>query len=140
WECGLHSSHAGIARWIGDLNRAYKQYPALHVGDCDPVGFQWLVGDDRDANMLVFLRTGGPKDPPIVVVANFTPVPRDGYRIGVPRAGHWTEILNSDAATYGGSGVGNRGGMDAEPVEWRGHTQSLVVTAPPLGIVMFVAG
>jgi 1,4-alpha-glucan branching enzyme len=133
WECGLHPGHAGIARWIGDLNSAYRLHPALHVRDCDP-----LVGDDRDANVLAFLRVGEPDDPPIVVVANFTPVPRDGYRIGVPRAGHWKEILNSDASLYGGSGIGNRGGMDAEPVAWRGHEQSLVVTAPPLGIVMFV--
>jgi 1,4-alpha-glucan branching enzyme len=72
------------------------------------------------------------------VIANFTPVPREGYRIGVPRAGFWKEILNSDATSYGGGGLGNRGGMDAEAVACRGHDQSLVVTAPPLAIVMFV--
>ena len=85
------------------------------------------------------LRTGEAGDPPIVVVANFTPVPRDGYRLGVPRAGFWREILNSDATIYGGSGVGNRGGMDADATPCRGHAQSLVVTVPPLGLVVFVA-
>jgi 1,4-alpha-glucan branching enzyme len=139
WACGLHPAHAGIARWLGDLNGAYKAHRALHVGDCEPVGFQWLIGDDRDANVLVYLRTGGEQDPPVLVVANFTAVPREGYRIGVPRAGYWKEILNSDAALYGGSGIGNRGGMNTEKVACRGHEQSLVVTAPPLGIVYFVA-
>ena len=103
------------------------------------MGFQWLVGDDRDASVLAFLRTGEAGDPPILVVANFTPVVRDGYRIGVPRGGFWREILNSDATIYYGSGVGNRGGMSAEPVGWHGQAQSLVVTAPPLGVVLFVA-
>ena len=115
--------------------------------DCDPVGFQWLVGDDRDASVLAYTRTGDADDPPIVVVANFTPVPRDGYRIGVPpfgssgsgRAGFWKEILNSDATAYGGGGIGNRGGMHAEAVPCRGHDHSLVITAPPLAIVYFVA-
>jgi len=139
WAVGLHPAHAGIARWVGDLNRAYREHPALHVGDCDPVGFQWIASDDRDASVLAFLRTGGDGDPPVLAVANLTPVVREGYRLGVPRPGRWREILNSDATTYGGSGVGNRGGMDAEPVGWGGHAQSLVVTAPPLGVVLFVA-
>jgi 1,4-alpha-glucan branching enzyme len=139
WAVGDHPAHAGIARWIGDLNGAYKNFAALHVGDCEPVGFQWLVGDDRDSNVLVYLRTGGDADPPIVVVANFTPVPREGYRIGVPRAGFWREVLNSDAEIYGGTGIGNRGGMETEAIACRGHEQSLVVTAPPLGVVLFVA-
>jgi 1,4-alpha-glucan branching enzyme len=139
WAVGMHPAHAGIARWIGDLNGAYRRHRALHAGDCDPVGFQWLVGDDREASVLAYARTGGASDPPIVVIANFTPVPRYGYRIGVPRAGHWREILNSDANVYGGGGLGNQGGMDAEMIACRGHEQSLVVTAPPLGIVMFIA-
>ena len=139
WAVGDHPAHAGIAKWVGDLNGAYRTHRALHVRDCDPVGFQWLVGDDRDASVLAYARTGEAGDPPVVVIANFTPVIRDGYRIGVPRAGFWREILNSDATVYGGSGVGNRGGMNADAQECRGHAQSLVVTAPPLGIVMFIA-
>jgi 1,4-alpha-glucan branching enzyme len=137
WACGLHAAHAGIARWVGDLNGAYRTHRSLHVADCDPVGFKWLVGDDADASVIAFMRTGGTGDPPIVVVANFTPVPRDGYRIGVPKAGFWKEILNSDATVYGGSGIGNQGGMNTDAVAWRGYEQSLIVTAPPLGIVVF---
>jgi 1,4-alpha-glucan branching enzyme len=139
WAVGNHDAHAGIARWVGDLNRAYREHRALHVGDCNPVGFEWLIGDDRDASVFAFLRTGEKGDPPILVVANFTPVVREGYRIGVPRGGFWREILCSDSSHYGGSGIGNRGGMRTEAVECRGHAQSLVVTAPPLGIVLFVA-
>ena len=139
WAVGHHAAHAGIARWIGDLNAAYRAHPALHVGDCEPIGFRWLVGDDRDGGVLAFLRTGGEADPPICVVANFTPVPREGYRLGVPRAGFWKEILSSDSVHYGGSGVGNRGGMHSDGEPCRGFEQSLVVTVPPLGIAVFVA-
>ncbi|HET7500223.1 MAG TPA: 1,4-alpha-glucan branching protein GlgB, partial [Kofleriaceae bacterium] len=139
WAVGVHPAHDGIARWVGDLNRAYRAHRALHVGDCEPWGFRWLVGDDRDASVLAYVRHGQPGDSPVVVVANFTPVPRDGYRIGVPRGGFWREVLNSDASIYGGGGVGNRGGMVAEEAPCLGHEHSLVVTAPPLGIVVFTA-
>jgi 1,4-alpha-glucan branching enzyme len=138
WAIGLVPQHADLGRWLGDLNGAYRAHRALHAGDCDPVGFRWLVADDREAGVIAYLRTGGAGDPPVAVVANFTPVPRDGYRIGVPRGGFWREILNSDAAIYGGGGIGNRGGMHAEPVACREDDRSLVVTAPPLAIVMFV--
>jgi 1,4-alpha-glucan branching enzyme len=139
WALGNHPAHAGIARWLGDLNRAYREHRALHVGDCDPVGFQWLVADDRSSSVIAYLRTGGADDPPVLAIANFTPVPREGYRIGVPRGGFWRELLNSDAMIYGGSGIGNRGGMHAEPVAVAGHDHSLVVTAPPLAIVLMIA-
>jgi len=135
WALGNHPAHAGIARWIGDLNRAYRSHPALHAGDCQQWGFQWIVGDDRGAVVVAFSRHAAPgasKDPPIVVAANFTPVPREGYRLGVPRGGYWKELLNSDAEIYGGGGVGNRGGVTAEE-------HSLVITVPPLGIVVFEA-
>ncbi len=140
WAIGAHPSHAGIAQWVGDLNRAYRQFPALHRGDHESWGFQWLVGDDADASIIAYARYSGQAgDGPIVVLANFTPVPRDGYRVGVPRGGYWREILNSDAEIYAGSGVGNRGGMHAEQFECRGHAHSLAVTLPPLGIVVFAA-
>jgi 1,4-alpha-glucan branching enzyme len=140
WAVGNHPAHGGIARWVGDLNRTYRAHRALHVRDCDPVGFTWVVGDDREASVLGYLRTGEADDPPVLVIANFTPVPREGYRIGVPRGGFWRELLNSDATIYGGSGIGNRGGMDAEPIAWHGHEHSLLVTAPPLAIVLMIAG
>ena len=139
WAVGNHHGHAGLARWLGDLNRAYREHPALHVRDCHPIGFQWLVGDDADGGVLAYLRTGEGDDPPVCVVCNFTPVPREGYRLGVSRRGFWREILSSDAEAYGGSGVGNRGGMMAEELGWHGQPCSIVVTAPPLGVCVFVA-
>jgi 1,4-alpha-glucan branching enzyme len=139
WGIGGHPAHAGIARWIGDLNGAYRRHRALHVRDCDPIGFRWLVGDDRDGGVVAYLRTGEEADLPLFAIANFTPVPRDGYRIGVPRAGFWREILCSDSEHYGGSGVGNRGGMHTDAEACRGYDQSLVLTLPPLGIVVFAA-
>ena len=139
WAVGNHPAHAGIARWLGDLNGTYRKYAALHRGDCEPWGFKWIVGDDRDASVLAFVRYGEPSDCPVVVIANFTPVPREGYRIGVPRGGFWKELLNSDADVYGGSGIGNRGGMTAEDHECRGFHHSIVVTVPPLGIVVFAS-
>ncbi len=139
WAVGNHPGHAGIARWLGDLNRAYRAYPALHVRDCEPIGFQFLVGDDAEGGVLAYLRTGEGADAPVCVVCNFTPVPREGYRLGVPRGGFWREILASDAEAYGGSGVGNRGGMAAEDIPWHGQPCSIVVTAPPLGLCVFVA-
>ncbi|HEY0253637.1 MAG TPA: alpha amylase C-terminal domain-containing protein, partial [Kofleriaceae bacterium] len=137
WGIGEHPAHAGIARWIGDLNGAYRTYPSLHVRDCEPVGFDWLISDDAEGGVLAYLRTGG--DAPVMVVANFTPVPREGYRIGVPRAGFWREALCSDAEVYGGSGVGNRGGVHTDGQGWHGHAQSLIVTVPPLGVCVFVS-
>jgi 1,4-alpha-glucan branching enzyme len=139
WAVGNHPAHAGIGRWLGDLNRTYRDVRALHAGDCDPIGFTWLTGDDAEAGILAYVRTGAAGDPPVVVIANFTPVVRDGYRIGVPRGGFWREALNSDATDYGGSGVGNRGGMDADAVPWHDQAHSLPITVPPLAIVMFVA-
>jgi 1,4-alpha-glucan branching enzyme len=138
WPVGLHPAHAGIARWLGDLNAAYRAQPALHRGDCEPWGFRWLEPDDRDQSVLAFARFGGPDDPPVVIAANFTPVPREGYRVAVPRGGFWRELLNSDAEVYGGSGVGNLGGVQAEAIPLRGEDCSLAVTLPPLGVVLFV--
>jgi 1,4-alpha-glucan branching enzyme len=139
WAVGAHPAHAGIARWLGDLNAAYRTHRALSAGDCEPWGFRWIVADDRDTCVLAYARHGKAGDPPVVIVANFTPVPREGYRIGVPRGGFWRELLNSDAGIYGGSGLGNRGGMAAEAVACHDHEHSLVVTAPPLAVVVFGA-
>lgn len=139
WAVGNHPAHAGIARWLGDVNGAYRAHRALHVYDCEPRGFQWIEGGDRDGSTLAYLRLGDDRDLPVLVVANFTPVPRDGYRVGVPKGGFWKEILNSDAEIYGGGGIGNRGGMSAEAVPWQGRDHSLVITVPPLAVVVFVA-
>jgi 1,4-alpha-glucan branching enzyme len=139
WALAANPAHGGLARWLGDLNTAYRTYPAWHAGDCEPWGFRWIIADDSDATVLAYARAGQAGERPIVVVANFTPVPREGCRVGVPRPGFWRELLNSDAEVYGGSGIGNRGGMHAEAASVRGHEHSLVITAPPLAVVVFAA-
>jgi 1,4-alpha-glucan branching enzyme len=122
---------------VADLNRCYRDHPALHQIDGDPAGFSWIDCHDADASVLAYLRRG--KDPMdnVVVACNFTPVPRHGYRLGVPADGFWQEILNSDAENYGGSGQGNLGGVTAQPIGCHGHQQSIDVTLPPLGMVVF---
>ena len=135
WHLLGHPLHAGMAEWVRDLNRAMRENPALHLHDFDPAGFEWVDCNDADASVLSWLRHGGPDDPDVLVVANFTPVPRDGYRVGVPHDGFWHEILNSDAHEYGGSGVGNLGGHDADPVPAHGRQHSIALTLPPLGVV-----
>ena len=123
-----------------DLNRAYQDHPALHRGDCVPEGFQWVVVDDAARSVFAFLRLDPTGDaPPALVVVNFTPVPRPGYRIGVPRAGEWRELVNTDAAEYGGSGIGNGGLVVADDVPERDQPASLVVTLPPLATLILRA-
>jgi len=125
-------AHAGIARWIGDLNALYRANPALHELDTDPAGFEWVQLHDAATSVVSFLRRG--RDcPPVLVVCNFTPVPRHNLLVGVPEGGRWRELLNSDATEYGGSGQGNYGGVDAQPVPAHGRPRALTLTAPPLG-------
>jgi 1,4-alpha-glucan branching enzyme len=102
--------------------------------DADPAGFRWLVVDDRDANVVAFARFGASGEP-MVMAANLSPVPRPGYRLPMPRGGHWRELLNSDAEAYGGANLGNLGGVNAEDIPWGGESTSALVTLPPLGVV-----
>jgi len=140
WGILGDAGHAGLVRWLGDLNAAYRGLPALHRRDVRPGGFRWLVGDDRDASALAYLRLGEPGDPPALVACNFTPVARPDYRLGVPLAGRWREALNSDAERYGGSNVGNLGGVVADSGKTcRGQPFGLDLTLPPLGCVVLVA-
>jgi len=135
WHLASEPDHAGLQQWVADLNRYYCSQPALHQRDFTPDGFEWIDSCDSDNSVLTFLRR--PADgPPVLVACNFTPLPRYGYRVGVPLAGGWTEVLNSDAAIYGGSGVGNMGRVAAEPVAWHGRPQSLPLTLPPLATVI----
>ena len=120
-----------------DLNRVYRETAALHARDCEAEGFQWIVVDDAEQSVYAWLRRGAADDAPVAVVCNFTPVPRSGYRIGLPHAGRWREILNSDANVYGGSGMGNLGGVDALAQPSHGLPASAQVTVPPLGVVYF---
>jgi 1,4-alpha-glucan branching enzyme len=136
WNLLEHAPHQGIQRWVRDLNTTYRAEPSLHELDCEPEGFRWIDCNDAEQSTLVYLRQGSTA-PPVVVAINFTPIPRHNYRIGVPRAGDWVEILNSDAPLYGGSGQGNLGKATATPVAAHGHDHSLCVTLPPLALVAF---
>ena len=134
WEALGQPPHAGIQRWVADLNAFYRGEPALHEVDFDGAGFEWIDHRDAEASVLSFLRR--PKQgPPVLAVCNFTPVPRENYVVGAPESGFWREVLNSDAAHYGGSGMGNMGGVDAAPVPAQGRVHSLVLTLPPLATI-----
>ncbi len=137
WHLTQYPVHAGLQTLVADLNAAYKATPALHRRDCEPEGFHWLISDDRQNSVLAWLRIGEADDPPVAVVSNFTPVPRPSYRVGLPRAGVWREILNTDAAVYGGSGTGNFGAVTATDEPWHGHPASAELFLPPLATVYF---
>jgi 1,4-alpha-glucan branching enzyme len=140
WHLLGHPLHAGVQKWVSDLNRMYRTEPALHEGDCRPGGFEWVDCTDSSSCVITFLRKGTTTQDRILVACNFTPVPRVGYRVGVPYGGWWQELLNSDAAEYGGSGMGNAGGAQADGVWWHGQPCSLTLTLPPLGILFFKGG
>ncbi len=128
--------HAGLQRWIRDLNSAYRSVAALHELDFSPDGFAWIDANDNANSVLSYLRRDSGGQDEVVVVLNCTPLPREAYRVGVPRGGRWQELLNSDATEYGGSGVGNMGGVEAEKVPFHGRPYSVELTLPPLGIVL----
>jgi len=124
-----HPEHRGVQQWVADLNAFYQKNRSLHATDFSQDGFRWVRRGDWEQSVLAFLRND------VLVILNFTPVPRHDYRIGVPRGGFWREALNSDAASYGGSGAGNFGGAEAQAVPCDGHTHSLTLTLPPLGAI-----
>jgi 1,4-alpha-glucan branching enzyme len=142
-------AHQGILRLVTDLNARYREQDALWSQDVDPAGFQWIDANDASGNVLSFLRYGrsgaagvgepaAPTGSALACVSNFAGTPHLGYRIGLPRGGYWREVLNSDAEGYGGSGVGNMGGVEAVAEPWHGQPFSATVAAPPLGTVWFV--
>jgi 1,4-alpha-glucan branching enzyme len=128
------TAHGGVQRLLRDLNALYAAHPALHQRDSEGSGFQWTVGDDRANSVFSFVRYAA-NTAPILVVCNMTPVPRRGYRIGVPLAGPWREIFNSDSAHYGGSNVGNEGRVATAPIAAHGHGQSVELILPPLATI-----
>jgi 1,4-alpha-glucan branching enzyme len=136
WHLLADPMHAAMMRWVGDLNRVYCDEPALHERDCGEGGFAWIDCHDGDQSTLAFLRIGSAAAGTVVCLFNFTPVPRVNYRVGVPYGGFWREILNGDAAIYGGGGQGNLGGVEASPVSAHGRPHSLNVTLPPLAMVL----
>ncbi|MGZ8429380.1 MAG: 1,4-alpha-glucan branching protein GlgB [Candidatus Deferrimicrobiaceae bacterium] len=137
WHLLADPSHAGLSRWVEDVNALYRREPARHELDFDPAGFEWVDSHDAEQSVLTFLRKGRSTGDIILVVCNFTPVPRRNYRAGVPRGGFWREILNSDGQEYGGSGQGNIGGADAAPIAAHGRLHALTITVPPLSTVFF---
>jgi 1,4-alpha-glucan branching enzyme len=137
WQLFRSRLHKGVWRWVQDLNAAYRREGALHELDFDPAGFEWVDFTDSENSVIGFVRNGLSPGDRLLVVCNFTPVPRHNYRVGVPAGGFWQELLNSDAKEYGGSGQGNLGGREAAPAPFHGRHHSLSLTLPPLGIVVF---
>jgi 1,4-alpha-glucan branching enzyme len=135
WHLTEHPNHAGLQRFVEDLNKLYRREPALHLRESDWTGFEWIDAGDSINSTVSFMRKADNPDDSIVVVCNFTPVPRHNYRVGVPASGYWRELLNSDAGLYWGSGQGNIGGVDAVPVPYHGKPYSVNLTLPPLGIL-----
>jgi 1,4-alpha-glucan branching enzyme len=139
WDLLQYAPHNGIRGLLRDLNRLYVGKRALHACDVEQRGYDWIDGGDTEASVISFMRKG-PDEKPIAVILNFTPVVRTNYRVGVPNKGYWREIFNSDAGHYGGSGVGNMGGKDTNPIPFHGQKYSLLLTLPPLGALFLEPG
>jgi 1,4-alpha-glucan branching enzyme len=137
WHLLQYARHSSLQRWVSDLNKLYREQPALYELDFDQAGFEWIDANDVEGSTISLIRKGRTAGDLIAAVCNFTPVPRLNYRIGVPQAGFWREMLNSDAREYGGSGQGNLGGVEAAPVPLHGRPYSLTITLPPLASVFF---
>jgi len=135
WHLLQYPLHFGLQRWLSDLNRFYRSQPALYQVDFDQAGFEWIDCNDVEHSVVSLMRRGGSSKDNVVVACNFTPLTHFNYRIGVPQAGFWGELLNSDAAEYGGSGQGNMGGVEAAPVPLHGRPYSITFTLPPLATV-----
>ncbi len=140
WHLLADPRHAGVQAWVRDLNRALREHPALHVRDCEPGGFEWIDCGDTENGVLSVLRQGWEGHPPVVIVLNFTPVPRTGYGVGLPRAGPWRELLNGDAVVYGGEGWGNLGRVEASGGPLHGRPASARLTLPPLAALFLTPG
>jgi 1,4-alpha-glucan branching enzyme len=139
WELLGDPARSGVQRMVRDLNASYRSAPALWTLDTDPAGFGWIIGDDATGNTLAFQRIGA-DGKVLVCVVNFSAMPRESYRVGLPRDGVWREVINTDAAYYGGSDVGNLGQVHAEAVESHGLPASAVLRVPPLGALWLASG
>jgi 1,4-alpha-glucan branching enzyme len=137
WHLLELAPHAGTKHWVESLNRVYRAEPALYESDCQREGFEWIDCTDAEFSTISFLRKGRSPEDRVLIACNFTPVPRFHYRLGVPLSGYWKELLNSDATDYGGSGLGNFGGVASEPVPRHGRPHSLNLMLPPLTVVFF---
>jgi len=137
WHSLGWPEHQGVQKWVRDLNNFYRNEPSLYESDFYSEGWRWIDADDSDNSILTFMRLRRDGTSPVVVACNFTPVPRRGYRVGVPSAGHWREVLNSNAAIYGGTDEGNFGGRMSDEIACHGFDNSLLLDLPPLAVVVF---
>jgi 1,4-alpha-glucan branching enzyme len=138
WHLLEHADKAGIQSLVRDLNRAYRGEPALWELDFDPSGFYWIEPNDADSNVVVFARTSKDFERVLVCALNLSPAVRGSYRVGLPRSGHWRELVNTDSSYYGGTDTGNLGGVEAEPLPWHGQPYSAEITLPPLAALWLV--
>jgi 1,4-alpha-glucan branching enzyme len=135
WDLLDHPRHRGIQTLVRDLNALYRRETSLHERDSVSTGFRWVIGDDSTNSIFAFCRFGEEDGRIVLIVCNMTPVPRVGYGIGVPRPGYWRELLNTDAGVYGGSNMGNGGGIDSVAMSMHGEAQALFLTLPPLATI-----
>jgi 1,4-alpha-glucan branching enzyme len=140
WHLLENPLHSGLQKWVADLNHIYREEPALHELDFDWAGFDWVDCNDWENSIISLIRKGKNAEETVLIACNFTPVPRYNYRLGVPTAGFWKEVLNSDAGEYGGSNLGNFGGVNADEISCHGHDFSVSLTLPPLAVVFFKLG
>jgi 1,4-alpha-glucan branching enzyme len=140
WHLLEAPPHGGLQRWLQDLNRLYRDEPAMHGADFSSDGFQWIDCNDSVHSTVSLIRRHGESNDDVIAVFNFTPVPRPNYRVGVPGGNGWREVLNSDARDYGGSGQGNLGLLETTPVPFHGRSHSLNLTLPPLGVLFLKSG
>jgi len=136
WHLLADGNHKGVQSLVRDLNHIYRETPALHAGDCEDSGFRWLIGDDRDNSVLAFARYGNQPDDVVIVISNFTPVPRENYRVGAPQPGAWHAIVNTDAAQYGGTSPERLPPFHTSDEPSHGHPWSLVMKLPPLSTMI----
>jgi 1,4-alpha-glucan branching enzyme len=143
WWVTEQTGHGGLQRLVAQLNRVYREAPALHQLDFSAAGFEWITADDEEKSVFAFLRKSADGSPPLLVVCNMTPVPRTNYVLGVPGGidgamggGFWREVVNTDAAEFGGAGWGNLGGVEAAPVRSHGRMHSVSLTLPPLSTLI----
>jgi 1,4-alpha-glucan branching enzyme len=136
WHLLESKPHQGIQKLVKDLNELYRKLPALYEQDCNPAGFEWIDCQDVEQSVLTFLRLDKDHKNPVLVICNFTPIVRYNYMVGVPEGGFWQEMLNTDSTTYGGTGVGNFGGVESNPVPMHGRKHMLTLTLPPLSVLV----
>jgi 1,4-alpha-glucan branching enzyme len=136
WDLLDDPAHRGVQRLVRDLNRLYTAEPALYQRDCESAGFRWIVAGDREQSVFAYLRMPDGNGAPLLAVSNFTPVPRDGYRLGVPEVGQWRALLNTDSTCYGGSGFNNGCDATAEPVACNDQPASIALNLPPLATLV----